>query len=66
MDADVLAGQLKKARMTGAVIDRGHNEYDKYRRIWNGVADRRPAAIMRARSVEDVIPKGVSVDSNVI
>lgn len=38
----------------GPVIGHDHDGYDRYRRIWNGIADRRPAAIVRARGVEDV------------
>lgn len=54
MDATFLEPELSKAKMDGVIIDRGHVEYDKYRRIWNGLADRRPAAIVRACSVDDV------------
>jgi FAD/FMN-containing dehydrogenase len=31
-----------------------HPDYDRYRRVWNGLADKRPAAIVRARTVDDV------------
>ncbi len=54
MNAAFLACELQKAKLDGAVIDRSHIEYDKFRRIWNGVADRQPAAIVRARGVSDV------------
>lgn len=36
------------------VITADHQEYDRYRKVWNGVADRRPAAIVRPQSVDDV------------
>jgi FAD/FMN-containing dehydrogenase len=32
----------------------GHQDYDKYRRVWNGVVDRHPAAIVCPKSVDDV------------
>ncbi len=54
MDAISLGRELSQTLMDGLIVDRGHPEYDKYRRIWNGLADRRPAAIVRARSVDDV------------
>jgi FAD/FMN-containing dehydrogenase len=54
MDATSLGSELSQVRMDGLIVGKGHAEYDKYRRIWNGLADRRPAAIVRARSVEDV------------
>ncbi|CAN7423676.1 FAD-binding oxidoreductase [Rhizobium sp. LjRoot30] len=31
-----------------------HADYDRLRRVWNGIADRRPAAIVRARNADDV------------
>jgi FAD/FMN-containing dehydrogenase len=54
MDVASLSGKLSRVGVDGLVIDRNHVEYDKYRRIWNSLADRRPAAIVRARNVEDV------------
>ena len=54
MDATSLGGELSQVRMDGLIVDRDHTEYDKYRRIWNGLADRRPAAIVRALTVDDV------------
>ncbi len=36
------------------VITADHRDYERYRKVWNGVADRRPAAIVRPRSVDDV------------
>ena len=55
MDATLIGSEFFQARMDGSIIDRDHAEYDKYRRIWNGLADRRPTAIVRACSVDDVI-----------
>ena len=39
---------------SGSVIGAGHEDYERLRRVWNGVADRRPAAIVRARNSADV------------
>ena len=54
MNDSAVSGSLSSAQMDGLVVDRNHVDYDKYRRIWNALADRRPAAIVRARTVEDV------------
>ena len=54
MDATSLGRELSQTPMDGLIVGRGHPEYDKYRKIWNGLVDRRPAAIVRARSVDDV------------
>lgn len=54
MDAAVLASELDKASFAGTMAQRSHADYDRLRRVWNAVADRRPAAIVRARSVGDV------------
>lgn len=37
------------------MIDRGSPGYDDARRIWNGTIDRRPAAVVRAAGVGDVV-----------
>jgi FAD/FMN-containing dehydrogenase len=36
------------------VVDPTHAEYDSARRVWNGMIDRHPAAIVRCTSVADV------------
>jgi FAD binding domain-containing protein len=54
MNDAAVGGSLSSAQMDGLVVDRNHVDYDKYRRIWNALADRRPSAIVRARNVEDV------------
>src|SRR2546427_7090407 len=42
-------------RITGEVILPGGQEYEQARRVWNAIADRRPALIVRPSSVDDVI-----------
>lgn len=38
----------------GDVIGPGHSQYDRFRAIWNGQFDRKPALILRARNASDV------------
>jgi FAD/FMN-containing dehydrogenase len=42
------------ARLAGEVIAPDHIEYDTARRIWNGMIDKRPAAIARCADADDV------------
>jgi hypothetical protein len=49
-----LLDALTAAELHCPVITDGHPEYDHYRRVWNGIADRRPLAIVRPQDVEDV------------
>src|SRR5262245_45611830 len=49
-----LLGKLASSGCRGPVIGRDHPDYDNARRVWNGLADRRPAAILRAEGVDDV------------
>jgi hypothetical protein len=41
-------------RLTGEVIAPEHAEYDAARRVWNGMIDKRPAAIARCADADDV------------
>ncbi len=41
-------------RLRGHVIGPDHPEYDAARRVWNGMIDRRPAAIARCADADDV------------
>src|SRR5438128_3878745 len=39
----------------GELILPGDESYDRNRAVWNGIVDRRPAAILRCASSQDVI-----------
>jgi FAD/FMN-containing dehydrogenase len=54
VDAGILLREFTQARMDGDVIDRDHPAYDKVRRVWNAMADRRPTIVVQARSGADV------------
>jgi len=54
MDSVTLARDLARAQLDGALVDCDHVEYDRLRRVNNGLIDRRPAAIVRASSASDV------------
>ena len=47
---DRLAAQLR-----GELITPGHPDYERARRVWNGMVDKRPAAIVRAQGAVDVV-----------
>jgi FAD/FMN-containing dehydrogenase len=49
-DLDALGGQLR-----GSLIRASDQTYDEVRRLWNGMFDRRPAAIACCHGVADVI-----------
>ena len=40
----------------GAVLEPGEDGYEEARRVWNGMIDRRPAAVVRAAGVRDIAP----------
>jgi FAD/FMN-containing dehydrogenase len=40
--------------LDGALIESHDSDYARWRLVWNGMIDRRPAVIVRARSVADV------------
>jgi len=48
-----LAAALSE-RLTGEVVTPEHPEYDAARRVWNGMIDKRPAAIVRCADIDDV------------
>lgn len=44
-----------RAMLSGHLIEPGDSAYDQERRVWNGMIDRRPAAIARCTAVSDVV-----------
>jgi FAD/FMN-containing dehydrogenase len=44
-----------KARLSGDLLTSPDAAYDRARSVWNGMIDRRPLAISRCKSVDDVI-----------
>lgn len=54
MDSGTLAHDLAHAQLDGTLITGNHGEYERLRRVNNGLIDRRPAAIVRATSKRDV------------
>ena len=44
-----------RGRLHGPLIVPGDDGYDEARRFWNGMIDRRPAAIVRAAGIADVL-----------
>jgi FAD/FMN-containing dehydrogenase len=43
-----------RSHLDGSVVDPGHGEYDRLRRVHNAVIERRPRAIVTAATVNDV------------
>src|SRR5215510_1415090 len=54
MAATRLATSLQQADLDGQVVDHGHADYDRLRRVYNAVIDRRPGAIVQVSSPSDV------------
>lgn len=44
-----------RAALTGEVIDRDDHRFDRARRVWNGLIDRRPTVIARCATTADVV-----------
>jgi len=55
VDPDRLAEGLARLQQGLDVVARDHADFDAARRVWNGLWDRRPAAVVRARSRDDVV-----------
>jgi FAD/FMN-containing dehydrogenase len=45
-----------RAEIGGAVLEPGDDGYDEARRVWNGMIDRRPTAVVRAGGIADIAP----------
>jgi FAD/FMN-containing dehydrogenase len=52
---DGTAVEALRAGLRGPVIVPGDAEYDQARKVWNGMIDRRPAAIARVAGAADVV-----------
>ncbi|GMB82004.1 FAD-binding oxidoreductase [Shinella zoogloeoides] len=52
--SDLLLRELAAVRFDCALVTAGHPAFEKQRLVWNGLIDRRPAAIVRPRSSEDI------------
>lgn len=50
------AVQELKGHLVGEVIEAGHPRYDEARRVWNGMIDVRPRAVIEAAAVADIDP----------
>ncbi len=55
MDRFPIAERLGHLKLEGDVIYAEDAGYDSARKVWNGVFDKRPAAVVRVRSVEDIV-----------
>lgn len=54
-DIDEAVWRRLGASVRGALLRAGDADYDPARSVWNGMADRRPAAILQCRGVSDVM-----------
>ena len=54
MVATSLTGALARAGFEGPVVEPGHRDYERLRRVYNGVVERRPGAIVQAATIADV------------
>ncbi|CAN7462773.1 FAD-binding oxidoreductase [Rhizobium sp. LjRoot254] len=52
--SSMLLENISRSGLSCPVISRDHPDYDRYRKVWNGIADRRPAAIVRPQAISDV------------
>ena len=53
--ADDGAVRSLREKVRGTIIAPGDSGYEEARRVWNGMVDRRPAALVRAAGVADVL-----------
>src|SRR5690606_29949871 len=48
--------ERRRARLTGPVVEPGDPHYAEARRVWNGMVDARPRAVVQAGDVSDIDP----------
>ena len=54
MDDTPVASRLARAQLDGTVVNPGHRDFDRLRRVYNGVIDRTPRSIVQAATAGDV------------
>ncbi|MEO5939775.1 MAG: FAD-dependent oxidoreductase, partial [Candidatus Limnocylindrales bacterium] len=54
MVATTVSGELARAGLDGTVVDATHRDYDRLRRVYNGIVERMPGAIVQAATASDV------------
>lgn len=55
MQHSSLLDTLKSAKFDGGLISSGHLEYESARRVWNGLIDRKPLAIVQAKNQDEIL-----------
>jgi len=55
MAVDAFAPETLRARIRGELIVPADSAYERVRRVWNAMIDKRPALIVRCAAVADVI-----------
>ena len=51
---DRIVRDLTQAGFEGELVAPSHADYDRLRRVWNAMADRRPGLVVRPRHAADV------------
>ena len=54
-DPSISSLEQLAARLRGELVTPGDPDYESARRVWNGMVDKRPAAIVRAQGAVDVV-----------
>ncbi|HEY6571252.1 MAG TPA: FAD-binding oxidoreductase [Candidatus Limnocylindrales bacterium] len=54
MVESAVADELALAHLDGTVVDPSHRDYDRLRRVYNAIVERRPGAIVQAATAGDV------------
>ena len=55
MQQSSILDSLKSAKFDGSLISSGYPEYESGRRVWNGLIDRKPLAIVQAKTQDDIL-----------